>query len=206
MDADSDCSSDSSSGFEQDSISEIAQDLRTDVQCLMDLDPLIRNPVFDSSSRKQKQKHIEETKWTTQQAFCDKVGQRFPEADEALVSALDQLNWVRFRRCQAIRFKNELGEQEQLDMVKEDHTTVAGSKFHDSGLGTSLPTSSSYAETIMTYSGAEGQKTRIPPLSDEAKRGKPFTCVSCSRTVRVSNNSVWKWMALLNSTSKDIMS
>ncbi|KAH7176760.1 hypothetical protein EDB81DRAFT_49877 [Dactylonectria macrodidyma] len=192
VDADSDCSSDSSSGFEQDSTSEIAQDLRTDVQCLMDLDPLIRNPVFGSSSRKQKQKQIEETKWAPQQVFCDKVEQRFPQADEALVSALGQLNWARFRMCQATRFKNELGEQEQLDTVKEDHATVAGSKFHDSGLGTSLPTMSSYAETVMTYSGADGQKTRIPPLSDEARKGKPFTCVSCSRTVRVSNNSAWK--------------
>ncbi|RKK62106.1 hypothetical protein BFJ69_g17053 [Fusarium oxysporum] len=51
---------------------------------------------------------------------------------------------------------------------------------------------SSYAETVMTYSGSGGQKTRIPPLSDEAKQGKSFPCVACGKVVRITNNSAWK--------------
>ncbi|KAH7007185.1 hypothetical protein EDB80DRAFT_842405 [Ilyonectria destructans] len=189
-DIDSDSSSDGSSDFELDTIDEIVEDLRTDVQCLTELNPLIRNPVFDRSS--QKQKELEVADWAPQKAFCDKIEQRFPQADNSLVLGLGEANWWRFQTCQELRLKNELAEQQQLGTAKGDHETVADSKFHDSGLGTSLPTRSSYAETIMTYSGSNGQKTRIPPLTDEAKRGKPFPCVACGKVVRVTNNSAWK--------------
>lgn len=191
----SDSSSDGASDFELDAIDEIIEDLRTDVQCLTELNPLIRNPIFDRSS--QKQKELEVVDWAPQKAFCDKIEQRFPRADNSLVLGLGEANWMRFRSCQEQRLKNEHAEQQQLGTAKEDHESVAGTKFHDSGLGTSLPTRSSYAETIMTYSGSDGQKTRIPPLTDEAKRGKPFPCVACGKVVRVTNNSAWKWVALL---------
>ncbi|KAL6399967.1 hypothetical protein AUP68_17377 [Ilyonectria robusta] len=192
-DSDSDSSSDGSSDFELDTIDEIVEDLRTDVQCLTELNPLIRNPVFDRSSQKQKEPEVAD--WIPQKAFCDKIEQRFPRADHSLVMGLGDANWWRFQTCQEQRLKNEhaeQAEQQQLGTAKEDHETVADSKFHDSGLGTSLPTTSSYAETIMTYRGSDGQKTRIPPLTDEAKRGKPFPCVACGKVVRITNNSAWK--------------
>ncbi|KAF7553377.1 hypothetical protein G7Z17_g3655 [Cylindrodendrum hubeiense] len=172
--------------FEQDDITEIAQDLRTDVQCLMELDPMIRNPVFDLLS--QKQKELEEAAWAPQKAFKDKIEQRFPQADKSLTSELGEMNMERYLRCQDQRVKNELAEKQQLETTSGEAETVAGSKFQDSGLGTSLPTMSSYAETVMTYSGSDGQKTRIPPLTDEAKRGKPFPCVACDAIcTRISN-------------------
>lgn len=74
-------------------------------------------------------------------------------------------------------------------------TIIADSKFHDSGVGTSLGASLaptvSYAETTMSYNH-DGQSVRIPPLSKEAKSGLPFTCVACGRTVVITNNSGWK--------------
>jgi hypothetical protein len=173
-------------------MSEIIQDLRTDVECLVEMEPLIRNLVPDLSS--QKQKHLETSDWVPQQAFCDKVEQRFPRADKSLILRLGEANWLRYRSCQQLRIKEELAEEQQPD-TKEDHKTVAGSAFHDSGLGTSLPNMSSYAETVMTYSGSNGQKTRIPRLSEEAKQGKSFPCVACGRTVRITTNAAWKWVA-----------
>lgn len=204
-DTSSDSSSDGSSDFGLDTIDEIVEDLRTDVQCLTELNPLIRNPVFDRSSQKQKEPEVAD--WTPQKAFCDKIEQRFPRADHSLVLGLGYANWWRFQTCQEQRLKNEhaeQAEQQQLGTAKEDHETVADSKFHDSGLGTSLPTESSYAETIMTYSGSNGQKTRIPPLTDEAKRGEPFPCVACGKVVRITNNSAWKWVSFLNSACNSI--
>ncbi|KAF5618430.1 ankyrin repeat [Fusarium sp. NRRL 25303] len=187
-DSSTDSSSDGSLDSQRDNMSEIIQDLRTDVECLVELDPLIRNFVPDPSS--QKQKHLETSGWAPQQAFCDKVEQRFPRADKSLILRLGEANWLRYRGCQELRIKELAGEQ-QPDS-KDDHKTVAGSRFHDSGLGTSLPTMSSYAETVMTYSGSDGQKTRIPRLSEEAKQGKPFPCVACGRTVRLTTNAAWK--------------
>ncbi|KAF5575530.1 ankyrin repeat [Fusarium pseudocircinatum] len=178
-DSSSDSSSDGSLGSKVDDMSEIIQDLRTDVECLVELDPLVRNPVPDTSS--QKQKHLETSDWVPQQAFCDKVEQRFPGADKSLILRLGEANWLRYRSCQELRLAEEEFAKELQPESKEDHKTVAGSRFHDSGLGTSLPTMSSYAETVMTYSGSDGQRTRIPRLSEEAKQGKRFPCVACGR-------------------------
>ncbi|KAF5560729.1 ankyrin repeat [Fusarium phyllophilum] len=189
-DSSSDSSSDVSLDSHQDNMSEINQDLRTDVECLVELDPLIRNLVPDLSS--QKQKHLETSEWAPQQAFCDKVEQRFPRADKSLILRLGEANWLRYRICQELRIAEEEFAEELQPDSKEDHKTVAGSRFRDSGLGTSLPTMSSYAETVMTYSGSDGQKTHIPRLSEEAKQGKSFPCVACGGTVKVTTNAAWK--------------
>ena len=177
-----------------DSIAEVAEDLKTDAQCLMELDPLFRDPVLDLASQKQKQ-HLEAIDWTPETAFCDKVQQRFPKAEPTLVERLGKANWARFLRCQEIRNSVEMGTLSQINAASdkgEDGTVAASSKYHDSGLGTSLATASLYAETVMTYGAAEGQKVRIPPLSVEAKNGAPFPCLACGRSVRITNNSGWK--------------
>jgi hypothetical protein len=184
----------SSDGFSDaapdDSMAEVAEDLKTDAQCLMELDPLFRDPVLDLASHKQEH-HLEAIDWAPEKAYCDKVQQRFPKAETPLVERLGEANWVRYLRCQEIR--NRIETDTRTD--KGDGGTVAASsKYHDSGLGTSLPTSaaSSYAETVMIYGAGDGQNIRIPPLSDEAKKGNPFPCLACGRSVRITNNSTWK--------------
>ncbi|KAK3323035.1 hypothetical protein B0H66DRAFT_555696 [Apodospora peruviana] len=200
----SDASSDVFSDPGLDSVSEIAEDLKTDAQCLMELDPLFKAPILSNHSQ-QKQAAILE--WGPEKAYCDKVQQRFPEAEASLVTRLGEANWERYLRCQKMRDQREIELESEADAAPEipgsgrqavalapDYGTIAASsKFHDSGLGTSLPASSSYAETVMTYSGAEGQKIHVPRLSEEAKQGKPFPCVACGgRLVRITNNSAWK--------------
>ncbi|KAK3369286.1 hypothetical protein B0T24DRAFT_358697 [Lasiosphaeria ovina] len=204
--SDSDVSSDALSDLElEDSIAEVAEDLKTDAQCLMDLDPLFRNPVLDVSTQKE-DKALQILEWAPEKAYVDKIQQRFPQADGSLVEMLGRANWSRYLRCQEQR--NGTGEEEEEEDEAEViynrapaavrasvelHGTIVSSKYHDSGLGTSLPTASVYAETVMTYSGpGEGQKIRIPPLPDEARRGKPFACVACGKTVHISNNRKWK--------------
>lgn len=188
----SDTSSDGCSDLgADDSITEVAEDLKTDAQCLMDLDPLFRDPVLDLASHKQKQNR-EVIDWTPETVFCDKVQQRFPRAESDLVETLGKANWARFLRCQETRNAVETGTLTETNPAGEDGSVAASSKYHDSGLGTSLPTASSYAETVMTYAAGNGQKVRIPPLSDEAKKGVPFPCLACGRSVRITNNSGWK--------------
>ncbi len=191
----SDASSDGFSGVGiDDSIAEVAEDLKTDAQCLMDLDPLFRDPVLDLASHKQKQ-NLETIDWTPKTVFCDKIQQRFPKADTNLVETLGKANWVRFLRCQQTRNLAETGTLRLPDPSNdkgEAGTVAASSKYHDSGLGTSLPTASSYAETVMTYGAGDGKKVRIPPLPEEAKKGSPFPCLACGRSVRITHNSGWK--------------
>ncbi|KAI0008187.1 hypothetical protein F4779DRAFT_588198 [Xylariaceae sp. FL0662B] len=186
--SDSDCSSQFSLDFETDNIGEVAEDLKTDVQCLMDLGPLLKNPVLDPPSPGQNDIVI---RWEPQEAYCDKVAQRFPSAEQSLVKKLGEVNLARYLRCQEERSKRE-NEFAVYEMAKETSGTIANSKFQDSGLGTSIPASSSYAETVMTYNGIDGQKTRIPPIPDEGKNGKRFPCVACGRMVTIRTNSAWK--------------
>ncbi len=178
-----------------DSINEVAEDLKTDAECLMELDPLFRDPVLDLALQKQKQ-NLEAIDWTPETVFCDKIQQRFPKAEATLVEKLGKANWARFLSCQEKRnYSAEIGTTSQANAAgdkDEDGTVAASSKYHDSGLGTSLPTASSYAETVMTYGAADGQKVRIPPLSDEAKKGAPFQCLACGIWVRITKNSRWK--------------
>ncbi|KAH6631005.1 hypothetical protein B0J18DRAFT_117931 [Chaetomium sp. MPI-SDFR-AT-0129] len=63
--------------------------------------------------------------------------------------------------------------------------TIVASDFHDSGLGTSMATPSSYAETVMSYLGTKGGSIKIPPVPPEAMQGNPFTCDVCGRKCRL---------------------
>ncbi|KAL6866741.1 hypothetical protein J3F83DRAFT_715564 [Trichoderma novae-zelandiae] len=192
-----DSSSDAASDFSNDDIHEIAEDLKTDTLVLSSLDPLLKYPIFDTRQENATDGHAV-FNWSPEKLFSDKIEHRFPSAATPLASHLGRANYERYLRCQATRDSQE--SEEALSVMKpegQDHagTIIADSKFHDSGVGTSLGTSLaltiSYPETTMSYNH-KGQSVRIPPLSKEAKAGLPFSCVACGRTVVITNNSGWK--------------
>ncbi|KAK1759052.1 hypothetical protein QBC47DRAFT_97977 [Echria macrotheca] len=187
--SDSDSSSDASYDVREDNLKEVLEDLKVDAQCLMDLDPLFKNPALDLSLTKQKA--AETIEWAPEKAYCEKVQQRFPQASISLVHRLGKANWDRYLRLQYQR--NTTHEPSESAPQDVDTGTVAGSKFHDSGMGTSLPTASSYAETVMTYTaGTDGEKIRIPQLPEDAKRGESFECIACARLIRATTTTSWK--------------
>lgn len=175
--------------FEDDNLKEVLEDLKVDAQCLMDLDPLFKNPALDLSLTKQKV--VETIEWAPEKVYCEKVQQRFPQASSSLVLRLGEANWACYLRLQNQR--NARDEPTESASQNVDTGTIAGSKFHDSGIGTSLPTATSYAETVMTYTAeTDGQKIRIPPLPEDAKRGESFECIACARFIRVRSTRSWK--------------
>jgi hypothetical protein len=100
--------------------------------------------------------------------------------------------------------KNEQQCPKQPAVEAEEAATVLApselvSKFHDSGVGTSVQTGSLYAETVMTYRRQGTHSVRIPPLSEEAKHGKPFDCLACGKEVTIRSNSAWKYDFLRDS-------
>ena len=163
--------------------------------CLMELDPLLKSPVLDVEWE-QSAPGTTMPDWAPQDAFSNKIGSRFPESDRVLVSRLGRANYDRYLRCQEERDRqaavtNNDDPDAILQLAKRDANSEAGrSLFHDSGLGSSLPTS--YAETIMSYRTKEDQSVRIPPLPQGAKEGKPFQCIACAKSVVAKNNSAWK--------------
>ncbi len=182
-------SSDGSSTFSDDNMYEIAEDLKTDTCFLAGLDALLMYPISDVRSNKW----IEDQTliaWGPENLYADKIGNRFPLVDTRLALHLGKVNYERYMRCQADRDSRE--NKGALLLAEElSGTMIAASKFHDSGIGTSLGQTISYAETTMSYTH-ENQSIRIPPLPEEAKTGSPFACVVCGCVVLIANNSEWK--------------
>ncbi|KAI3336423.1 hypothetical protein HD806DRAFT_5390 [Xylariaceae sp. AK1471] len=189
-------SSDESSDFESDSIEEIVQDLLTDTLCLVELDPLLKSPIFDARDDKERvAAHNDTINWVPHQIYCERVESRFPQAINPLIFRLGKANYERYIRCQEERESHtdvRADDAESALLLLARANTVDGSNFHDSALGSSLPSTSSYAETIMSYGGNEGRSVRVPPLPLQGKAGKPFSCIACGRSVLISNNSAWK--------------
>ncbi|KAI1878648.1 hypothetical protein JX265_002825 [Neoarthrinium moseri] len=165
-------SSDDISNLGDDSIREILEDLHTDTICLMELEPLLKNPILDFIREPDNlATDGVTTAWLPHKTFC-------------------KANYERYIRCQQQRDAQLNNNVSNLPMASGG--TIDGSEFNDSGIGSSLPMTSSYAETVMSYGDGKDRSTRIPPLPTEGRKGKPFECIACGRSVRIMNNSAWK--------------
>lgn len=158
-----------------------------DTMCLLDLEPLLSDPVVLAESEPVRPDGSET--WHPTQVYCDKISVRFPEADERLIQRLANANYYRYLRCQETRNRMQSAEVLSNDEIKDNHDG-ASSKFHDSGIGSSLPTT--YADTVMSYGDNDVRKVRLPPLPAHAKDGIPFSCLCCGKLVSVRSNSAWK--------------
>ncbi|KAL7925754.1 hypothetical protein ACQKWADRAFT_282899 [Trichoderma austrokoningii] len=189
-------SSDAESIFSDDNIYEVAEDLRTDTHVLSSLDSLIKYPVFDLDKGKAVEAYVQST-LSPEKFFVDKIENQFPFADVSLVSRLGRTNYERYLRCQADREAHEIKESgEGLPSTVQEApettgTIITGSAFHDSGVGTSIMPTITYPETLMSRNH-NSKALRIPPLSKDAKKGLPFSCVACGRTVVIIDHSAWK--------------
>lgn len=177
------------SNTEDDSLDNVLEDLGIYVQCLVDLGPSI-----ELCAQYDRSYTLEEAMPGSSRSatlapphyYSELIRAKFTNADERLVEALGKLNWERRGR---IRASKEAGlEQEGVINVDEVAPSVVdGSQFHDSGIGSSLPSQSAYAPTIVSFSKRSVSGTfqsRIPPLPETARNGTPFTCVGCGRIIQ----------------------
>jgi hypothetical protein len=181
---------DSDSDYEGDCIEDIAADLKTYAECLMDLHTAYDDPVSDDEHDRPIDAIPGEI-FSPSRYYSDRIAIRFPNAEKYLVEKLGSENWKRFLHCQNQRNMNIRGQQEPI-MESTKEPTVVESKFHDSGLGSSAPATTLYAETVTSFYRDDGGCVRIPPLPEEAKTGKPFECVICNKTVQISRRAAWK--------------
>ncbi|RTE84357.1 hypothetical protein BHE90_001085, partial [Fusarium euwallaceae] len=187
---------DTSSGdpcdYDSDSVHEVAEDLKTDTMCLMELDPLFQSPVLDAEQpREEREKSVAamtSQDWSPCDTYSDMIGERFPEADDSIISHLGKANYDRYLRCQKEREYQAAIRAEQ----GIQQPPPASSIFNDSCVGSSIPSTGSYTETIMSYRGAKGGSVHIPPLPEGAEKGDPFPCLACGKLIRAQNNSIWK--------------
>lgn len=161
------------------SIEDLAEDLETDIQCLVDLGPRYKDPVRDPPN--------ESASCNLSEYLADRIHRLYPGGDDTLMSALGRANWDRTTRLITERSKNIQNTDEQ-----QEPANIISFESLDSGPHASVLTATPYAETMVSYHGPWGDSIRIPQLPAGAVRGEPFTCEACGQTVQIRNSSAWR--------------
>ncbi|KAK7958631.1 hypothetical protein PG988_013479 [Apiospora saccharicola] len=207
-DSDSDGSSDNSSQAEADDLDEIAEDLLTDTQCLMDLGSRFQEEHVGPVNVEAAVSAAQLVTWDPSMNFVDRVRWRYPQCETSVAERLGKANWARVLRHRETVSENT---QQELTLLSSTNPTpakpapsqVAPTAFHDSALGSSVPSVPmgilgldnavpEYAETMVSYRAGQGDSVRVPPLPDGARQGKPFSCVGCGMNVTMKTKSAWK--------------
>lgn len=195
---DSDSDSDASSDGGDMSLSDIAEDLRTDTQCLLDLASRFQEPAVGPIADEPAVDLEDLNSWDPAQNFINRIRQRYPQCDTSLAERLGNASWSRVRHCQELKSENSrLRQQAAARSTNETSSKAASTSFHDSGLGSSVPSGSvpalsEYAETVVSYDGGQGGSVRVPPLPEGAREGIPFECVGCGTMVTARGKRTWK--------------
>jgi hypothetical protein len=118
---------------------------------------------------------------------------KFPNADVKLAQRLGEANWQRHVK---IRSGNQISKVE-LEVAGAKSVFHGSSVFHDSGLGSSMPSASSYAPSASSFVSKVGDDDseyfRVPRTPTEVFEGKPFKCFICGRfLVQIKNRVDWK--------------
>ncbi|KAK6828318.1 hypothetical protein PG987_011659 [Apiospora arundinis] len=204
-DSDSDTSSETSSQAGINDLGEIADDLLTDTQCLMDLGSRFQEDHVGPINVEFAVSAAQLGTWEPSMNFVDRVRWRYPRCETALADRLGKANWDRVLRHREVVSENSRSEltvatPETSIPAKQAPSQVASTTFRDSALGSSAPsgiiasghTATEYAETMVSYRAGQGDSIRVPPLPDGAREGKPFSCIGCGLTVNVKTKSAWK--------------
>ncbi|KAK7443092.1 hypothetical protein Landi51_09295 [Colletotrichum acutatum] len=178
-----------SSSYYDDNIFQITADLETDTRSLMDLDALFPEPILDTGHMRQSLPSSLH-KWEPHEHYYHIINNRFPKADDGLITSLGKANSERFLRGQEQRESSSREVLGPIPLHQIENSDAASSKFNDSGLGSSIP--SSYAETIISYHGGEGTSIRLPSLPKSASNGSSFLCIACGLPTLAQTNSAWK--------------
>lgn len=124
--------------------------------------------------------------------YVSLVKEKYQQAPTQLVERLGEANWQRHLRVRK-RMENINSN------IEEDISSVfrPNSAFHDSGIGTSVPPQTLYAESHTSFisSNNEGDSysLRVPPMPTEVNLGKSFQCQLCGqRLTRIKNRIDWK--------------
>lgn len=135
--------------------------------------------------------------------YVSMVRDKFRNAQAQLVNRLGEANW---QRHQTIReqlkrpsIEDDVAVDEDQDLlysVFRPHTT-----FHDSGVGTSVPTHTNHAPSHASFqsSKVEGEhgSVRVPSTPEKVKDGKPFQCPFCGQIIsNIRNRIDWKLVSL----------
>ena len=143
--------------------------------------------------------------------WVQNVSDKFTSADNALVERLGEANWQRYMTLRA-RMEQKIQSLDIVDLVADNIPAVQIfqtvpqsifkplSLFHDSGLGSSVPTLPRYAVSAASHTSFlssladdSALALRVPPTPVEVGLGDPFKCEICGHLLsNIKNRVDWK--------------
>ncbi|RYP69483.1 hypothetical protein DL770_008233 [Monosporascus sp. CRB-9-2] len=189
---------------ERDALGSQLRDLGSYTRCLNDLDSSLTNPVTDAGPG-MRVDMAECTSLAPHHSYSIRIRDRFPKVSRRLADHLGEANLRRYQFISRMRLEAanaENGQDLPLNIAgdmraagKPLSSRLDAATLPDSGIGTSIQTSTVYAlSQASSFVSAMGDKPEsvFPPLSKNAKSGKPFECDACGRLVVATRSRVWK--------------
>ncbi|KAJ5726601.1 uncharacterized protein N7483_007958 [Penicillium malachiteum] len=172
--------------------------LHSYISCLIGLTPVMERYIWSLQCKAEVQYVPIETDFHSThraQPYAMRIRDRFSNAATSLVERLAEANLER-----SIRLRTKQDEEEVGDHTNEDAVTLFKpfSLFHDSGIGTSIPTISQYAATVASHTSflsVAGEdaigRPRVPSLPQQERS---FQCEYCHRMIFMRNRIEWNRM------------
>ncbi|KAK0632476.1 hypothetical protein B0T14DRAFT_560164 [Immersiella caudata] len=187
------------------SLADVLEDLKTDVDALVELSPCFEDPICDTliteSAVCPSQLTANDNKWQT---FLDGINQKYPHCDPGLALALGKALYDSTMRLHAERqaasaeaftkpgpyaggLPKDSGYETSLREASQQHSTGPRDD--------SIAAGSTYARTLASIDDGDDGITRTPFPSQpkDLKTGDKFPCMACGRPVSKSERtSAWR--------------
>ncbi|MCJ1285845.1 hypothetical protein MMC26_005187 [Xylographa opegraphella] len=199
---------------DEDESSDSGTLLECSIDCLMDLIPTMEQSLAHIQSRGIQTKTSSRVPFSVSELalpWVRNVSDKFTSADTALVERLGEANWQRYmtlrarteQRIQSLDIRNVATDNipmVQIFPTAPQSTFKPLSLFHDSGLGSSVPTlprytmsTASHTSFLSSVAGDSALALRVPPTPVEVALGNPFECDICGHLLsNIKNRVDWK--------------
>ena len=179
---------------------DVVKDLQSYIMCLVDLGYTLEHRLLCIENGRLRSSEVVPVPFHVSDAakvYVSLVRDKFKKAEMLLVERLGEANWQRHVnvRLQIDDVSNGVDEE----YLREDPCTTFRpyTAFHDSGIGTSVPTQTKYASSHTSYNSSDAEKEegclRVPREPVEIGAGKPFRCYLCGKFLSsIRNRRDWK--------------
>ncbi|KAI0451086.1 hypothetical protein F5B21DRAFT_488118 [Xylaria acuta] len=186
-------------------LDDIADDLRNDTQCLLDLGARFEEQVMNPIASEAAANPLNSFDGGLADTFIERIIRLYPRCEINLAGRIGKANRLRFLRIAELKPRMSEGrviqdrdtdiihdttesEPVEFKSIVDIASTREKSLFHDSGLGTASHVSGSHPNAVQTVPENRG----CPPLPEGAVQGEPFRCMACKNQVTMANEKEWR--------------
>ncbi len=192
-------------GLSDSGSNDIIEDIGFTTTCLSELGPsLAQNLQHAEKGRDQQSRRLAVVPFSVPgpaMIFVSLIREKFKQAHYKLVERLGQANW---QRQKSVRERMDYTKQSPEATTKPARESGIArslfrpySEFHDSGIDTSVPAQTEYAQSITSFQSSNSEREqmsqRVPNQPPEVSLGIPFQCFLCRCAIsNVRNRVDWK--------------